>query len=177
MPDQDEKFPDSAKSVDYNSLRFCWHVDRTVAGSARPGRYGDLRRDFEKLKNEGVSLIVNLCSEPLSLPEEMNGAFEVVHEPILDGHPPEPEQLERLIEVVRAARSSGKRTVVHCRGGVGRTATVLIPMMIEFEDLPLEEAIQRLRRAGRYTQSMNQWDFLKQWVESRARPKPGPGRT
>ena len=47
------------------TLRFSWHVDGLVAGSARPGRYGDIRRELALIKDEGIRLIVNLCTEPL----------------------------------------------------------------------------------------------------------------
>jgi len=153
----------------YDPLRFAWHVDESVAGSARPGRYGDLSDDLERLKSEGVDTIINLCSKKLEIPDDFGDHFEVVHEPVVDGSPPDPEQLDRIIETVRKSRDSGRRLVVHCRGGVGRTATILIPVMMELLDMELDEAIQGLRKAGRYTQSMEQWEFLQDWIKRRNR--------
>ena len=148
-------------------LRFQWHLDGMVAGSAKPGRYGDIMGDLEFLRDQGVEVIVNLTSHPIGLPEPFQAHFTEVHEPMPDGHPPDHGQLERIIERVKAETSEGRRVVIHCRGGVGRTATVLIPVLMDLEGLSLEQAIDRLRKAGRYTQSMQQWEFLKEWTSRR----------
>ncbi len=149
------------------SLRFCWHVDGMVAGCARPGRYGDLAKDLGFLKEQGINLIVNLTSRPLEVPAEFETQMEQVHEPLPDGHPPETDQLERILSLVQSATQQGKKVVVHCRGGIGRTATVLIPLIMTLEGIPLQDAIDRLRKSGRYTQSMDQWEFLKEWSENK----------
>ena len=159
----------------HDTLRFFWHVDGLVAGSARPGRYGDLRAELGLLKEKGIGLIVNLCEDPLSFPEEFSGCFEELHEPVLDGHPPEPEQLLRIIERVERGAAQGQPCLIHCRGGVGRTATVLIPVMMVLEGLSLDEAVQRLRQAGRYTQTMQQWEFLQEWARQKASRSEGHG--
>lgn len=151
------------------TLRFFWHVDGVVAGSARPGRYGDLRKELLHLQSERISLIVNLCTERLALPAEFKGVFEELHEPVADGHPPEEDQLERILAAVKKAAAEGRRTVIHCRGGVGRTATVLIPLMMVLEGLTLAEAVARLRKAGRYTQTMQQWEFIQNWAEKQGK--------
>jgi len=154
-------------SLEYDPLRFCWHIDNLVAGSARPGRYGDLRDDLARLKEEGIEVIVNLCSEPVEIPPEFEDSFRQVHVPVVDGHPPEAEQLEEIMGEVLRAKAGGKKVVIHCRGGVGRTATVLIPLIMELEGVSMDDAIGRLRKAGRYTQSMHQWEFLREWAGKR----------
>ena len=150
----------------FNTLRFQWEIEQMVAGSARPGRSGDMAADLETLREKGIRFIVNLTCNELSLPEEYAGVFEVLHIPVLDGHPPDRDQLQRIIDRVRDAVSRGRRTLVHCRGGIGRTATVLAPLIMTLENLSLEEAMDRLRKSGRYTQSREQREFLEAWART-----------
>ncbi len=145
-------------------LRFKWHVGDMVAGSAMPGRHGALKKDLTKLKEEGIELIVNLTCTTLQIPSEFKDAFSVVHMPIVDGHPPQSEQLNQIMDIVRDAVDTGKRTVIHCRGGMGRTASVIVPLLMEHENLSLEEAVEEARKSGRFTQSSEQREFLESWA-------------
>jgi hypothetical protein len=150
-------------------LRFAWHWGRLVSGSARPGRFGPVEAELAWLQTQGVHTIVNLCSEPFIPPPGFVAAFEYVHLPVTDCHPPTLEQVERALELVRDRTGQGRAVLIHCRGGVGRTATALTPVLMELGGLSLTEAVEELRRAGRLTQSMEQWRFLEAWAESRLR--------
>jgi hypothetical protein len=150
----------------FDLFRFRWHVGSTVAGSAMPGRYGDIAKDLNKLKEEGIALIVNLTCKPLQIPPEFEEFFRVVHVPIIDGHPPDPGQLNQIVDLARDAISTGKKMLIHCRGGMGRTASVIIPLLMEFENLPLEEAVEKARKSGRFPQTSEQRIFLESWASS-----------
>ena len=163
--DRERVFRERAAS--FNTLRFHWEVEGRVAGSAVPGRGGNPEEDFRTLQEAGIDTIISLTRRPLQVPPAFDGAFDVVHVPVDDGTPPGEEQLEAIIRRVREAVDAGKRTVVHCRGGIGRTATVLIPLLMELEGLSLEEATNRVRASGRFTQSGEQKAFLERWAGSR----------
>jgi hypothetical protein len=147
-----------------DSLRFAWCIEGRLAGSARPGRYGELGADLLRLRGEGIGVIVNLCSQPLGIPAEMSEWFEELHEPVQDSEAPTFTQMDRIITQVRAALDDDKRVLVHCRGGVGRTATVLAPILIALTGVSLDQAVTDLKKAGRFTQSMHQWEFLLKWT-------------
>ena len=151
----------------YDPLNFKWDLMDVVAGCAMPGRYGDSDGDFTKLKDEGIEVIINLTCTVLDIPPEFKKCFKVHHVPVVDGHAPEEEQVDEVINLVKDVMSDGKRAVVHCRGGIGRTATVLIPLIMTFENLPLDEAILKVKLSGRYTQSRDQREFLKDWAQKR----------
>lgn len=145
-------------------LRFAWHLGRMVAGSARPGRFGPVEPELEWLRGQGVRTIVNLCSSPFLPPASFAGDFEFIHLPVADCHPPTEDQVARAIELVRQKAGEGRGILFHCRGGVGRTATVLSPVLMELGGMSLAESVDELRRAGRLTQSMEQWRFLEAWA-------------
>lgn len=151
-----------------DSLRFGWCLPGKLAGSARPGRYGDLGEDLLRLRAEGIAVIVNLCSQPIEFPPEMAGWFEELHEPVQDSEAPTFAQLDRIIAAVRHALDHSRPVLVHCRGGVGRTATVLTPLLITLTGASLDQAVASLKKAGRFTQSMHQWEFLLEWTRRNA---------
>ena len=155
----------------FDLFRFRWHVGDMVAGSAMPGRHGKLATDLKKLQAEGIALIVNLTCTPLIIPPEFKDTFNVTQVPIVDGHPPDLEQLDHIMDLVRDAVFTGRRTVIHCRGGIGRTAAVIIPLLMEFENYSLEEAREKARKSGRFTQTSEQRDFLEYWAGTHQRMK------
>ena len=152
------------RAAAFNCFKFSWEVADILAGSAMPGRYGNIADDFSTLKEEGIEIIISLTCKTPEIPPEFEGCFEVLHVPVVDGQAPDRQQLNKIMAVIREAVPKGKRVVIHCRGGIGRTATVLAPLLMELEDLCLEEAVEKLRKSGRYTQSTEQREFLEAWA-------------
>lgn len=142
-------------------LRFAWHLDGKIAGSARPGRYGVPSRDFAYLREQGIRHIINLCEDALDVPPEFNEAFDVHHVPVVDGHAPTAEDLAHIRGMVNHAIAHEEPILIHCMGGVGRTATVIAPLLMELGGMTLEQAMANLRESARMTQSMEQWNFLQ----------------
>ncbi len=101
---------------------FSWIIEGEIAGMAKPA---SSVYDFEFLKEKGLEAIVSLSEYPLSeiLIEEFG--FSVKHIPVRDFQPPTLEQVEDFVAFAKNARSEGKKLVVHCDAGMGRTGTLL----------------------------------------------------
>ena len=123
---------------------FSWLIEDEIAGMAKPE---SSVYDFEFLKEKGLEAIVSLTEHPLSevLIEEFG--FSVKHLPVRDFQPP--KQIKDFVEFAKNARSEGKKLVVHCDAGIGRTGTLLACYLVS-KGYSAADAIEevRMKRPG-----------------------------
>ena len=101
--------------------RLDWVTDQLAVGQA-PMSYAHL----EALRQAGVDAILNLCAEYCDLHEiETEGGFEVYYLPIPDEEAPDLAEMEKALAWLDEAIYLGKKVLIHCRHGIGRTGTVL----------------------------------------------------
>ena len=124
-----------------NPSRFSW-VDDYVAGSSRPMTLEQLKW----IKEQEIEVIISLTENPL--PEEwVKGlGFRYFHIPIMDHSAPSPETLKRITDLMLKQIREGKKILVHCAAGLGRTGTVLAAYFIAKKQLSAEEAMKLVRK-------------------------------
>lgn len=128
--------------------------EESVFGVCRPGHLGaELREWGDILAGAGVRSVVCLLSEPearrYGLPDAYAGRFETAHVPIRDRHLPDPETLEAALAAVRSTDAAGKRSVLHCNAGLGRTGVVSAAWLSRERGYEPEKAIETVEAAGR----------------------------
>jgi ADP-ribosyl-[dinitrogen reductase] hydrolase len=117
----------------------------------------DLDTDLEAIRRWGAKALVCLVEdfelEFLHVPDlpEKTAAFGIrwYHLPIVDLCAPDDDfevVWERAGGELRRILQDGGRIVIHCRGGLGRTGTVVARLLVEFGVEPVE-AIQLVRKA------------------------------
>ena len=98
-----------------------WVTDHLAVGCAPMSH-----EQLASIREQGVDVILNLCAEFCDLHElEAAAGFEVRYLPVPDEEAPDLAELERALEWLDEAVYLGKKALIHCRHGIGRTGTVL----------------------------------------------------
>ncbi|QGY40351.1 phosphatase [Pseudodesulfovibrio cashew] len=98
-----------------------WVTDQLGVGQA-PMSHPQL----DAIRAQGIDAILNLCGEFCDLHDiEADAGFEVHYLPLEDEEAPGLIELEKALEWLDEAIYLGKKVLIHCRHGIGRTGTVL----------------------------------------------------
>jgi atypical dual specificity phosphatase len=105
--------------------RFSWITPGKLAGMERPGSISGLKEDLEFLKDSRIDVIVNLEEHFINY-----DGFEVKHIPINNFKAPKLIDIEEFVKFVDCKIREGKRIVVHCHAGMGRTNLMLASYLV-----------------------------------------------
>src|SRR3954470_4018101 len=73
-----------------------------------------------------------------------NRGTHAVHCPIPDLHAPTLEVLTGLVDDIHARLAAGEVIIVHCAGGIGRSGTVAVAVLLH-AGVPMEDALVTVR--------------------------------
>lgn len=137
-----------------------WITEHIAVGYA-PRSHAEL----ETIRSQGISAIVNLCAECYDLYDiEKNAGFDVYYVPITDEEAPGMEDLEKALAWVADFIHNGKKVLVHCRFGIGRTGTFVAAYLMS-KGHSLKAALNKMKHTPSIPMSRNQWDLLDQYSE------------
>jgi len=118
---------------------FSWVVPDVLAAMGRPR---DSVTAMEFLKDEGVGVVITLTETPLSRTLIEEFGFEYHHIPVIDFTAPTARQIDRFVKLVEKTRKAGRKAVVHCLAGHGRTGTMLACYLVKRGKTSLEALAQ-----------------------------------
>ncbi|WP_027722091.1 protein-tyrosine phosphatase family protein [Maridesulfovibrio zosterae] len=146
---------EQAKNKAYN---LTWVTDQLAVGCA-PMSHAQL----ESIREQGVDAIVNLCGEFCDLHEiERNSGFDVHYLPLEDEEAPELIDLENALEWMDEAIYLGKKVLIHCRHGIGRTGTVLNAYLLR-RGLGHKLAWRKMKRLRSKPANFAQWWTIRKY--------------
>jgi protein-tyrosine phosphatase len=137
------------------------------SGRLLAGPYPDGPGDVEALLGVGVDLFVDLTREDeewmrywRELPEDQHRRFA-----LLDGAAPSEEAMDYLLRLVSEQLTQGRIIYLHCKGGRGRTGTVVGCYLVEHGRTGGEALATIRRRCGHpYSpETDEQKDMVRGW--------------
>ena len=141
-----------------SGYQLTWVTKHLAVGHA-PMSYAEL----DEIRDQGIDAIVNLCEEFCDLHElEENSGFEVFYLPITDEHAPQMEEMEKGLEWLDEAMYLGKKVLVHCKHGVGRTGTFVTAYLLR-RGMGLKKAEKLLKKTRANPTNFTQWWLLRKF--------------
>ncbi len=141
-----------------------------------PGRFEAIERVWQQVKSEAVGAIVCLAEQyeirlkSSAYAEALEGGTvpcSVLPLEIREGGVPEDRNgFWALANDVANRLQSGEAALIHCAGGLGRTAMLAISVLLALGE-PMNEAESAVSRAGSTVETMPQIEMLS-WCATRA---------
>lgn len=141
-----------------SQYQLTWITDSLAVGYA-PMSYAEL----DSIKEQGINAIVNLCGEFCDLHEiEEKSGFEVFFLPIPDESAPDMAEMEKGLQWLDEAIYLGKKVLVHCRHGIGRTGTFVTGYLLR-RGMGMKMAEKKLKGSRANPTNFSQWWMLRKY--------------
>ncbi len=118
----------------------------TIDGGRLAGLPGPayMEWDFSRLRKMGYSVVVSLECDRLNTFEIEDAGFEHKKICVEDFTAPTFDQVDEFVSFVDARLTEGKKVLVHCYAGRGRTGTMLAAFLIH-QGMSSDAAIREIR--------------------------------
>ncbi|XP_061436580.1 cyclin-dependent kinase inhibitor 3-like isoform X1 [Lethenteron reissneri] len=167
--------------IDWLDLSIVGYPTLSLGISSLPGckfkeTWRNLDKDLDEVQSQGVQDVLVLCTPgelvhcrvPDLLEAYARRGLRVHHEPVLDGAVPDVAQCCALLDTMHGSLGAGRRVLVHCYGGLGRSCLLAACFLLRIsESLSPEDAIAALRelRGRAAIQTLQQYNFLHDFRE------------
>ncbi len=143
------------------SYKIRWVTENLAVGAAPLSE-----EDLSVIKAAGITGIVNLCGEFCDLADiERIQGFDVLYLPVDDDSVPSLKEMEDALEWLDEAIFLGKKILIHCRLGLGRTGTFINSYLLR-RGFGLKQAQKKLKHIKSTPSSYYQWDLLRKYDKS-----------
>jgi protein-tyrosine phosphatase len=133
-----------------------------IGGSFPPTQTQALARDH------GVTAVVDLRGEACDDAELLaTHGIDLLHLPTIDFAPVSPAKLARGIAFVTEHLSAGRRVLVHCAHGIGRSALLGLSVLVEHGHTPIDALALAKARRRCISPTPAQYEGWAAWLEAR----------
>lgn len=141
---------------------FSWITNKLCASSL-PNK----KEYMNVLLECGVTDIITLMENPLD--QELINNFQYHHFYVDDRKSPTVEQMENICSIIE----NSKKSLVHCMGGVGRTACAVICYLIWEQKINKEKAMLLIENRKTILDKSQEEFIDKWWINCNLRPNSG----
>ncbi|MBN2032004.1 MAG: dual specificity protein phosphatase family protein [Deltaproteobacteria bacterium] len=135
-----------------------WVTSQLAVGHA-PMSYEELKA----IRDQGIDAIINLCGEYCDLHHiQKDFGFEVYYLPVEDNQAPSLQEVEKALQWLDDAIYLGKKILVHCHLGIGRTGTFVTAYLLR-RGFTMKLARRELSKTRAEFTSFAQWWFLRKF--------------
>jgi len=146
--------------VRHEPSSFRWLVPGRLGGMARPGLLNDEATDLAGLRDLGVHTLITLEEDAFPVDRLRAHGLRGDHLPIPDMGAPPVEVAHAFVSQAEARIAAGETTIYHCKGGLGRTGTLLAAHLV-IRGMDALHALEEIRTIHPlYVQSEVQVDML-----------------
>lgn len=147
---------------------FHWLTDNLAVGGCFPiDRAGELADKY------GIGAIVDLREEDRDEERRLRAAgIAFLHLPTPDLRPASVQMLERGVRFARGHIHSGRRVLIHCQHGIGRSALLALCVLVDSGWEPLDALDHAKTTRSVVSPSHAQYEGWAEWLGSRGRRAP-----
>jgi predicted protein tyrosine phosphatase len=147
---------------------FHWLTDDLAVGGCFP-----MDRARELAHEHGIGAVVDLRAEDCDDEERLRAeGIDFLHLPTPDLEPATAEMLERGVCFARGHMEAGRKVLIHCQHGIGRSALLSLCVLVD-EGLEPLDALNRAKDAREpVSPSLSQYRGWARWLASRGKAAP-----
>lgn len=124
---------------------------------------------FAILRKNNIEVILNLCAECGNLHEKERAAgFIVYWLPIPDALVPDLDDLDEAVEWLAAQIDAGRKALIHCRFGVGRSGTLIAAYLLKKGD-SFEEVLEKMKQMPAAPVNRDQTRLIREYAKKLSR--------
>lgn len=147
---------------------FHWLTDQLAVGGCFP-----IDHAARLATEHGIGAVVDLREEDRDDEEQLRAAgIDFLHLPTPDLKPASMAMIGRGVEFVRSRIGEGKRVLIHCRHGIGRSALLSLCVLVDQGWEPLDALVHAKDRREVVSPSRAQYDGWAAWLEARGKAVP-----
>lgn len=147
---------------------FHWLTEHLAVGGCFPGE-----RAADLASTHGIGAVVDLRQEDRDDEEQLRAAgIDFLHLPTPDLNPASADMLDQGVRFARDHMREGRKVLIHCQHGIGRSALLALCVLVDEGWEPLDALNHAKDQRELVSPSRSQYDGWADWLSSRGKQAP-----